>query len=73
MVNQNEVSLLSLCYINTIDNLNRLTVNIRELKRNINNMEENLNEILKKFNINNMDELVQLDTRVQNLVDILNS
>lgn len=71
MVNSYEVSLLSLCYINTIDNINRLNINIRNIERNVASINTTIDSILLRFNVKNIDELVNLNNRLINLKNSL--
>ena len=71
MVNSYEVSLLSLCYINTIDNINKLNINIRNIERNVASINSTIDSILLRFNIKNIDELVNLNNRLINLKNSL--
>ena len=67
MVNSYEVSLLSLCYINTIDNINKLNINIRNVERNIASINNTLDSILLRFNVKNITELVNLNNELINI------
>ena len=71
MVNSYEVSLLSLCFINTTDNINRLNINIRNIERNVASINNTIDSILLRFNIKNIDELVNLNNRLINLKNSL--
>ena len=71
MVNSYEVSLLSLCYINTIDNINKLNINIRNIERNVASINTTIDSILLRFNVKNIDELVHLNNRLINLKNSL--
>jgi len=71
MVKSYEVSLLSLCYINTIDNINKVNVNIRNIERNINSINNTIDSILLRFNINNIVELVELNARLNSIKNSL--
>lgn len=71
MVKSYEVSLLSLCYINTIDNINKVNVNIRNIERNITSINNTIDSILLRFNINNIVELVELNTRLNSIKNSL--
>ena len=71
MVNSYEVSLLSLCYINTIDNINKLNINIRNIEKNVASINSTIDSILLRFNIKNIDELVNLNNRLINLKNSL--
>ena len=71
MVKSYEVSLLSLCYINTIDNINKVNVNIRNIERNISSINNTIDSILLRFNINNIVELVELNTRLNSIKNSL--
>ena len=71
MVNSYEVSLLSLCYINTIDNINKLNINIRNIERNVASINSTIDSILLRFNVKNIDELVNLNNRLINLKNSL--
>lgn len=71
MVNSYEVSLLSLCYINTIDNINKLNINIRNIERNVASINTTIDSILLRFNVKNIDELVNLNNRLINLKNSL--
>jgi len=64
MVNSYEVSLLSLCYINTIDNINKLNINIRNIERNVTSINNTIDTILLRFNITNITQLVELNQRL---------
>ena len=71
MVKSYEVSLLSLCYINTIDNINKVNVNIRNIERNISSINNTIDSILLRFNINNIVELVELNARLNSIKNSL--
>lgn len=71
MVNSYEISLLSLCYINTIDNINKLNINIRNIERNVASINTTIDTILLRFNVKNIDELVNLNNRLINIKNSL--
>ena len=71
MVNSYEVSLLSLCYINTIDNINKLNINIRNIERNIVAINNTIDSILLRFNVKNINELIQLNQRLDTIKSTL--
>ena len=71
MVNSYEVSLLSLCYINTIDNINKLNINIRNIERNVASINSTIDTILLRFNVKNIDELVNLNNQLINIKNTL--
>ena len=71
MVNSYEVSLLSLCYINTIDNINKLNINIRNIERNIVAINNTIDSILLRFNVKNINELIQLNQRLNTIKSTL--
>ena len=71
MVNSYEVSLLSLCYINTIDNINKLNINIRNIERNIVAINNTIDSILLRFNITNITQLVELNQRLNTIKSTL--
>ena len=73
MVNSYEVSLLTLNYINTIDNINRLHSNIRDIKRNISNIEITINKILIRLNINPANSVVELNNYISKIDDLIAS
>jgi hypothetical protein len=71
MVNSYEVNLLLLCYINTVDNINKLNINIRNIERNIASINSTIDSILLRFNIKNITELVSLNNQLINIKNTL--
>ena len=71
MVNSYEVNLLLLCYINTVDNINKLNINIRNIERNVASINNTIDSILLRFNIKNITELVSLNNQLTNIKNTL--
>ena len=70
MADYNEYSLLTLAYINTTDNINRVKNNIRDIKNNIINIENTIKIIFNKLNIDYQDDNIALN-QYKNTIDIL--
>ena len=70
MINSIEISTLSLAYINTVDNINRLNSNIRDIQNNVKNINQTIDDLLLRYNIKNMYELLNLINRIDYLKNI---
>tara|TARA_Y100000816_G_scaffold283734_1_gene260961 strand:- start:63 stop:281 length:219 start_codon:yes stop_codon:yes gene_type:complete len=72
MTNSLDVNTLTLTYINTVDNINKLNNNIRDIRYNINNINKTVDFLLSKYNIKNMEELDDYIEKIDSLLRINN-
>ncbi len=72
MSNSLDITTLTLTYINTIDNINRLNNNIRDIQYNINNINKTVDFLLSKYDIKNIKELDNYIKKIDSLLRINN-